>query len=693
MKYKMAPRFVWLFFALALIVGTGRLGEKLLLTPQSQKVASGSDLNQPPFKPQSHTAQDPIHSIVPRVSQTPGSVTLSSSSPKTRVPKTIFSPDNKRPPGKLSQTEAESFHAAFSAARHAVVPLTEREAAMPQNEGARFFAANPRQQLTARFLDGAVRIESGRGGSWEATFQFAGANQNPLPTAVDNRVEYDHGGGIIEWYENRPEGFEHGFTVNTRSAGFHDQGHLHIRVHTKGVAQEPASHGPQKQPVDSINLVDESTGEIRLQYGALKVFDKDRRAIPAHLIFEGKSIMIVVNDAHANYPLVIDPLITSLESKLGPDFDGDGATSDHFGSSVAIWGDTALIGVPQDDTPAGADAGSCYVFSGAGSNWVREAKINAIGGMAGDLFGHSVALWEHTAAVGAPKRDFAGRIDVGSGYVFIRTGTNWLQQVELLSSSPRSNNEFGNSATVWNKTVVFGSQRASTDRTVHGGSAHVFVHTDTGFVQQADITPKDAQSFAEFGSAVSLEDNTLVVGAHRDNTAQGPGAGSAYVLVRDGGTWSEVQKLTANEGSHNEAFGYAVALSGNSIIIGAPRAKTASLETGAVYVFERSGVNWIQRERFTPIQIGSTNPPAFGHSIALSSQFALVGAPSIDTPGAQKAGAVFVYVRNTTSWTVQNILTLHNGREQEAFGFSVALHENTALVGVPYGITTAGSAA
>ena len=136
-----------------------------------------------------------------------------------------------------------------------------------------------------------------------------------------------------------------------------------------------------------------------------------------------------VNDIAGRYPLVIDPLIVGCEQKLGPDVTGSGDRDDRFANSISLNSDTVVIGVSEDDTAGGSDAGSAYVFVRSGGVWTEEAKLEAGDAAADDLFGGSVSLYGDTALIGAYAVDTAVGADAGSAYVIVRRVGVWTAQV------------------------------------------------------------------------------------------------------------------------------------------------------------------------------------------------------------------------------------------------------------------------
>jgi len=338
----------------------------------------------------------------------------------------------------------------------------------------------------------------------------------------------------------------------------------------------------------------------------------------------------------------------------------DAAADDFFGSSVAISGSIAVVGAYGNNSEAGA----AYVFVRSGKTWSQQAELTASDAATGDLFGYSVALSGTTAVVGA----FGNKSRTGAAYVFARSGKTWSQQAELTASSAATGDEFGGSVAISGSTALIGAPAKKKDT----GAAYVFVRSGTTWSQQAELTASDAAKDDYFGVSVALSGSTAVVGAEGNNTY----TGAAYVFVRSGIAWSQQAELTASDAAKADYFGFSVALSGSTALIGAYGA-------GAAYVFVRSGTNWSQQAELTASDAAEND--FFGYSVALSGSTALIGAYG-DNSGA---GAAYVFVRSGTNWSQQAELT---AAESDVFGFSVALSSAKAVIGAPYENSETGAA-
>jgi hypothetical protein len=358
---------------------------------------------------------------------------------------------------------------------------------------------------------------------------------------------------------------------------------------------------------------------------------------------------------------------------------GGTVVSQDFGYSVALSGDTALVGTVNG---GGEPAVGAYVIVRSGSAWTQQAELT--NGLVGGQFGRSVALDGDTAVIGAPGD---ASDSPGSAYVFVRSGSTWTQQAELTAPGASTGHCFGWSVALSGDTALIGQPFADGDPE----TAFVFVRSGSTWTQQAELTTGAAAAADDwFGYSAALSGDTALVGAMFGSGE----AGAAYVYARAGTTWTLQATLTATDGAAHDAFGTAVALSGESALVGAEHHDAGGkTERGAAYVFLRSGGSWTQQAELTSAD--GVAGDHFGISVAISGQRALVGAMYHGAPGKLKAGAAYVYGRSAGSWRQQSRLTARNGVAGDLFGLSVALSTGTALVGAPYrpaGGTASGAA-
>ena len=348
----------------------------------------------------------------------------------------------------------------------------------------------------------------------------------------------------------------------------------------------------------------------------------------------------------------------------------DGAAADQFGYTVAISGDTALVGAIDDDD-RGTDAGAVYVFVRSGGVWTQQQKLTASDGAGAALFGWSIALSGDTALVGSPFADDNRGTDCGSAYVFVRSGGVWSQQQKLTPAAfwlPVD--RFGFSVAIEGDTALIGTRP---DATTRPGSVYVFARSESGFWGQSQNLTAPSSNFVyeNFGSSVALSGDTALIGSPHGQwgTLQ---RGAVYVISRSSGPWTLRQTLTSNDWD----FGSAATLSGHTALIGTRDLFMAN--GGHVFVFADSGGTWAQTQ-----ELKASGGPAsenFGVCFALSGDVALVGS-NFDSEKGALTGAVYVFAWSGSAWSQQQKLTAADAAAYDKFGGAVALYGETALIG------------
>ena len=355
------------------------------------------------------------------------------------------------------------------------------------------------------------------------------------------------------------------------------------------------------------------------------------------------------------------------QAKLLPN---DAATDQRFGFTVAVSGNTAVIGARGDSGYKGA----AYVFVRQNGVWSQQAKLTASDGAAIDVFGESVAISGDTAIIGAPQDDDGGN-NSGSAYVFIRTGTSWSQQVKLTASDATAGASFGTAIAFEGDTAVIGAPYGSTS-----GFAYVFTRTGNSWSQQDKLIPSDGVAGDQFGNAVALAGDTAVIGAFGSDTG-GTNRGAAYVFVRTGTSWSEQARLTALDGAAGDVFGANVAISGDTAIIGAPFDDHDGIKSGSAYVFTRSGTAWSQQAKLLSNDREAND--SFGRGIAILGNTAIITASADDDNGIF-SGSAYVFTRHNSVWSQQSKILASDGAAGNEFGYRVAISGNTAVIGAQF---------
>ncbi len=241
----------------------------------------------------------------------------------------------------------------------------------------------------------------------------------------------------------------------------------------------------------------------------------------------------------------------------------DGSSGDNLGHAVAISGDYAVAGAPFDDIGSNNSQGSVYVFHRVNGNWIQEAKIIAADGGNNDQFGSAIAMIGDTVLIGAPH-DSVGGISKGSAYIFIRNGTNWVQQAKLFSTDGSVYDEFGYSVSINSYFALIGCPGDDIGANTNQGSAYLFTRSGSTWALTKKLTATGAGAGDEFGRSVSIDLNFAIVGSPKDDRV-GTDNGSAHIFWGSSiPVWSEVQALAMDANSSN--FGSAVYIKGDQAL-------------------------------------------------------------------------------------------------------------------------------
>ncbi len=367
----------------------------------------------------------------------------------------------------------------------------------------------------------------------------------------------------------------------------------------------------------------------------------------------------------------------------------DAATADFFGAAVSLSSDGSvlIVGAYGEDTSPYFQNGAAYVFTRAGATWTQQQKLTASDPEDSALFGIAVAMSSdgNTAIVGA--EDTSPNTDNGAAYVFTRSGSVWSQQAKLLASDSESNALFGCAVALSadGNTAIIGARREDTSPSADNGAAYVFTRSGVTWSEQQKLTASDAASDDFFGTSVALSSNgnTAIIGAIGEDTSPSVQNGAAYVFTRSGSTWTEQQKLTANDLASSDQFGISVALSsnGDTAVVGADLEDTSpTLSNGAAYVFTRSGSTWTQQQKL--LASDPNTDDNFGRSVAVSADgnIAVVGAYSETTPPYLNNGAAYVFTRSGVTWTQKQKILASDLASNDFFGTSVTMSAGASVV-------------
>jgi len=345
-------------------------------------------------------------------------------------------------------------------------------------------------------------------------------------------------------------------------------------------------------------------------------------------------------------PLFLTPLVEdATQPKL---YASDAASNDYFGSSVSLYGDTALIGAFFDVYYSG----SVYVFtrSSADGTFTQQSKLYASDAASGDFFGSSVSLYGDTALIGAKDDNDNNELSSGSVYVFTRSSADgtFTQQSKIHANDAASDDSFGSSVSLYGDTALIGAIGDDDNNLSRSGSVYVFTRSsaDGTFTQQSKIHASDAASIDSFGSSVSLYGDTALIGAYYDSDNNLYYSGSVYVFTRSSadGTFTQQSKIRASDAASGDRFGFSVSLYGDTALIGAYYDSDNNLSySGSVYVFTRSSADGTFTQQSKLYASDAALGDRFGSSVSLYGDTALIGAYYDNGNNLSNSGSVYVF--------------------------------------------------
>lgn len=358
----------------------------------------------------------------------------------------------------------------------------------------------------------------------------------------------------------------------------------------------------------------------------------------------------------------------------------ENAGQDSYAYSVAVSGDTAVVG-DYLESGSGVNRGAAHIYErnlGGRNNWGEVTRLIASDADDNDMFGLSVAIDGDFIVVGALGKDYA----TGAAYVFQRNQggpDNWGEVAILTASDAEVGDKFGYSVGVSGDTIVVGANYEDGAGNIRG-AAYIYQRNlggENNWGEAGKLAASDTADMDEFGCSVAISGDSVIVGA--------PYRGAAYIFDRNEGgvdNWGEVTKLIASDNIDFGYFGYAVAISEDTVVIGADM-KTGG---GGAYIFDRNQGgedNWGEVIKLTSFD--QEDYDSFGFSVSINRDTVAVGAIREDGLGTNR-GAAYVFDRNqggTNNWGEVTKITASDAEDEDGFGFSVSISEKTVVVGTP----------
>lgn len=353
------------------------------------------------------------------------------------------------------------------------------------------------------------------------------------------------------------------------------------------------------------------------------------------------------------------------------------ADFDFVSSSCAMSGDVAILGAPFDNTVTGENSGSAMIFRRDGDTWVLEQVLEPSLPVQGDLFGINVAISGNSALVAA-STDIGDLQRPGSVFVFRFDGTSWVEEQILYPEFPDAYEGFGGAVAIDGDVAVIGARIDDTVVGANTGSASVFRFDGTMWNLEQTLVSSVPKPFGEFGYSVSLSNDVILVGAYREDTPAFQIAGAAYLFRFDGTSWVEEQRLSLPNGDQNDWYGQDTSLSGNVAVVTAPRALN---ELGAAYVYRYDGTSWIAEQELAQPTVPEA--ASFADRVAVSGDHVVVTAPFGDSVAGVDTGLGYLYRFDGVGWVETGQLVHSDAQPGDHLGRSVAMSGDFAVIGAP----------
>jgi hypothetical protein len=340
-----------------------------------------------------------------------------------------------------------------------------------------------------------------------------------------------------------------------------------------------------------------------------------------------------------------------------------------YGTAAVLLGDTAVIGAFGDHSHQGA----AYVVKKAGSTWAEAQKLTADDGMPGEEFGYDAAIEPNLLAVTAWNAFVDGHTAQGAVYLFDDEDAGWVQTQKLTADDGGNFDNFGQSVALDTDHVIVGANGATIDGRGAQGAAYVFVPGGSGWAQSAKLVAEDGAEVDNFGESIAVDGDMILVGSPTADIDGHSDQGAVYMFEYDGTTWTQTQKILADEGGDFDDFGMALSLDGDRLVVGAPGGSAA-------YVFERdtgSG-QWSETQQLVGDDTAAGDN--FGDAISLHGDEVLVAADVATVEGNTSRGAAYLFAVTDGTWSQTHKFFASDGGTDNFFGASAAYDGTTAIL-------------
>ena len=365
---------------------------------------------------------------------------------------------------------------------------------------------------------------------------------------------------------------------------------------------------------------------------------------------------------------------------------GDPAAEPEFGRSVAIGGNLVAVGASGDGS-----IGEVYLYRRQGMVYVPEARLDfpeelpeacfgpyPFGNCS--EFGRSVTIEGNKVLVGArfaPSGDLAG---VGAVYVFGKHGDVWEPEQKIVSPAPENQDNFGRAVAIQGNLMVVTARKSEAEE----GSVYLYIKEGTRWVYASELIAGDTDENDYFGQSVALQGDMIAVGARNAGAKE---AGALYIFRHSGNEWQKIAKMEPSGGKKNDHFGFTVAISGDTIAVGARRADPDGLQdAGAAYVYTVEGDSVELVTKLTASDASELDE--FGQSIAIAGDIIAVGAWKDN----DRKGSIYLFRQIDGEWVEVDKITASDAAKKDEFGYSLAAFGNRMVTGAHKADDGAGAA-
>ncbi|QDU11901.1 Calx-beta domain-containing protein [Gimesia aquarii] len=447
---------------------------------------------------------------------------------------------------------------------------------------------------------------------------------------------------------------------------------------------------------NSVYIYDGSDGWDQIQESRInlpEVSELYDRGLGSTVAFQNNNLLVALLDKHFNsdisrvYSYTRPPDYNNLvqsETIIPP---APTADSDHFGNEIEVDGDYMIVAAIDSDLRA-PSAGAVYIYHRNDQNtpyndtddtWDYHSTLTLLEAGAGDQFGSSISIDGDTLVIGAYLEDALGK-DSGAAYVYRLNGSIWEFEEKLTASDGEPNDHFGSSVSIENDTIIVGASFRNSDSPFDrdDGAVYVFNRSGSNWSESQILTASNHDILDRFGSSAVIHNGTIFISAVGAKAAESPeDAGAIYIFHQAAGIWHEAQILGPPDGEHNDLFGSDLHVDGDHLGV---VAFGDDDNKGSAYLFVNNAGIWEFQQKLTPPESDDADRSVF--SIRISGSTLVIGSQFSDGKETD-SGAAFLYRLINDEWVQSQTLFAEDGVFQDFFGYAVAFSDSEVIVGAP----------